>query len=268
MIILKPRTEEERRADVMRMRVVDDTFFDRFIEDPGACEELIQVVLGNPKLRIKEEMLAAQKTIHFVANRSVRVDAYVEDDKGVIYNIEIQRFNNCNHVKRVRYNASAITVHGAEPGDIFDNVRNVIVIYISEFDIFRLGKTIYHTRTTIQETGTVVDDGLEAIYVNTECFDNSKVSRLMRRYKEADFNDPEFPKNSARMQLIKHDEREVQYMCDIMRKAEEQARNEAVLKNSIETAKKFLALKKLSYEEIAECTGLSADDVRALATSL
>ena len=71
MIILKPRTEEERRADVMRMRVVDDTFFDRFIEDPGACEELIQVVLGNPKLRIKEEMLAAQKTIHFVANRSV-----------------------------------------------------------------------------------------------------------------------------------------------------------------------------------------------------
>ena len=158
-------------------------------------------------------------------------------------------------------------MHGAEPGDIFDNVRNVIVIYISEFDIFRLGKTIYHTRTTIQETGTVVDDGLEAIYVNTECFDNSKVSRLMRRYKEADFNDPEFPKNSARMQLIKHDEREVQYMCDIMRKAEEQARNEAVLENSIETAKSLIALQKLSLAEIAASTKLPLEEVHQLAVT-
>lgn len=119
------RTAAERRTAVMGMRVIDDTFFERYIDDPGACEELIQTVLGNPRLRIRSETLVPQKSVHFVTNRSVRVDAYVEDDKDTIYNIEIQRFDKGNHVKRVRYNASAITVNGCDPGETFDDIRNV-----------------------------------------------------------------------------------------------------------------------------------------------
>ncbi len=200
----KIKNEKQRREAVMRMRVVDDTFFESFIADPGACEELLQVVLEEPKLRIKSETLVPQKSIHFVANRSIRVDAYVKDQKNKIYNIEIQRADNCNHVKRVRYNASAITVAGLYPGETFDKVRNVIVIYISEFDIFKLGKAVYHARTIIEETNSVVPDGLEMIYVNTEYIDDSDISRLMQLYKKTDFSDERFPKNSKRMYESEH----------------------------------------------------------------
>lgn len=206
------KSENQYTKYIQNLRVLDDVFFEEYIKDIGACEELIQTVLENPRIRIKQDTLNPQKSIHIVGKRSVRVDAYVEGEDSEIYNIEIQRSDNCNHVKRVRYNASALTVNGSEPGDNFGDVRNVIVIYISEFDIFGLGKTVYHTYTAIEETSTVVNDGFLAVYVNTENPDGSKISNLMQLFKKENFSDNEFPKSSARMKFLKDDERQEQTM--------------------------------------------------------
>jgi predicted transposase/invertase (TIGR01784 family) len=151
------KREEERQNIVMNLCFIDDVLFEKYAEDPMACEELLQTVLGNPDLRIKPETLVPQKDVRFVANRSVRVDAYVEGKEDVIYNIEIQRADNCNHVKRVRYNASCLTVNNSNPGDQFEDVRNICVVYISEFDMFGEGKTVYHAETMIKETGNLLE---------------------------------------------------------------------------------------------------------------
>ena len=238
------------------------SFFERFIADPGACEELIQTVLDNPQIRIKPETLASQKSVHFVSNRSVRVDAYVEDKKDTVYNIEIQRFDNCNHVKRVRYNASAITVAGLQPGDTFEDVRNVIVIYISEFDIFKLNRTIYHAYTTIEETNTIINDGLKMIYVNASNVDESMLSRLMQLYKQADFEDATFPRSSARMQQLKHDEQEVAYMCSIVKELQDKTAE----KTKAENARRMLA-DGISCEKVAEYVDLPLNRVLELAAT-
>ena len=216
-----PRSADaERRECVMKLCVMDDIFFERYIQDADACEELIQTVLDNPKLCIKRGSLEVQKSIKLIGNRSIRVDAYVKDEADKIYNIEIQRADNYDHVRRVRYHASAITVDESNPGDKFTDVKDVIVIYISEFDIFKAGRTAYHAYTTVQETGERVNDGLELIYVNTEHPDGSKLARLMQLYKQPDFADKDFPKSSARMRTLKHDKEEVKDMCDIVRERE------------------------------------------------
>ena len=49
-----------------------------------------------------------------------------------------------------------------------------------------------------------------------------------------------------------------------MCKAMEAMRNEAVKENAITAARSFLALGKLSYEEIANSLGLTVDEVKAL----
>ena len=49
-----------------------------------------------------------------------------------------------------------------------------------------------------------------------------------------------------------------------MCKAMEDMRNEAVKANAIKAACSFLALGKLSYEEIANSLGLTVDEVKAL----
>ena len=76
---------------------------------------------------------------------------------------------------------------------------NVIGIFISKFDMFKKGKTIYHVDRTVRETGDVVDNGLQEIYVNTKIDDGSDLAELMKIYKERSvFDYQKFPKTSKR----------------------------------------------------------------------
>ena len=161
------KTDEEVMQIIRNLRLIDDVLFEKFMEDSAACEELLQVILENPQLKVKSETLVAQKSLRNLAKRSVRLDAYIEGREDKVYNIEIQRSDNCNHVKRVRYNASTITVNKSEPGDEFEHVQDVIVVYISEFDMFGAGKTVYHVENVIKETGEPVNDGLMSVYVQS-----------------------------------------------------------------------------------------------------
>ncbi len=172
-------------------------FFEVMMEDPDACEELLQVVLENPLLRIKKETVSGQKSIRIIGKRSIRVDAYAEGNEHTVFNIEIQRADNENHVKRVRYNASVITVNRSEPGDLFEQVQELFVIYIADFDVLRNGRTISHAEMTCAETGVTLNDGLHEIFVTTIGKDNNKIARLMREYKNPDMNNPEFRNNQA-----------------------------------------------------------------------
>lgn len=213
----RPRKTEERQLEIVRqLRPIDDCFFEVMMEDPDACEELLQVVLGNPLLRIKKETVSGQKSIRIIGKRSIRVDAYAEGNEDTVFNIEIQRADNENHVKRVRYNASVITVNRSEPGDLFEQVQELFVIYIADFDVLRNGRTISHAEMTCVETGVALNDGLHEIFVTTVGKDNSKIARLMKEYKNPDMNNPEFPKQSKRVQEMKHDSEEVEKMCKLV----------------------------------------------------
>ena len=52
-------------------------------------------------------------------------------------------------------------------------------MYISEFDIFKRGRVIYHVDSVIRETQERVDDGLERVFVNTVVKDGTTISEYM-----------------------------------------------------------------------------------------
>ena len=153
----------------------------------------------------------------------------------------------------MRYNASTITINKSEPGDEFEDVQDVIVIYISEFDMFGAGKTVYHVENVIRETGNSVNDGLMSVYVNTEVADDSLISDLMQCFLKTDFEDDKFPNISRRMKELKHGE-EDEKMCKSVeeyaeRKAKEAAKK-AAQKATEEAAKKAMAEKKKTVEKL------------------
>ena len=153
----------------------------------------------------------------------------------------------------MRYNASTITINKSEPGDEFEDVQDVIVIYISEFDMFGAGKTVYHVENVIKETGNPVNDGLMSVYVNTEVADDSLISDLMQCFLKTDFKDDKFPNISRRMKELKHGE-EDEKMCKSVeeyaeRKAKEAAK-EAAKKATEEAVKKAMAEKKKTVEKL------------------
>lgn len=69
---------------------------------------------------------------------------------------------------RVRFNAASIAVKDSQEGEKFEQIEDIIVVYISQFDIFKADRVLYHVDSTIRETGNRVDDGLYRVFVNTE----------------------------------------------------------------------------------------------------
>lgn len=207
---------EELKPLVEKLRLIDDTFFEKVMEDRETCEEVIRVIMEDPKLQVKEVYL--QEPVHNLQGRSVRLDVLCEKSDGNYINVEVQRANNDNHFKRVRYNASCITANITEPGEKFKNVRDVCVIYISEFDMFKRGKTIYHVRQIVQETENeknpvYVDDGFSSIYVNTAENDNTEIAELMHCFLQTKVKDLKFPKLSNRVTQLKESEEGVMEVC-------------------------------------------------------
>ena len=129
-----------------------------------------------------------------------------------------------DHLKRARFNASVITAKESSPGDRFEDILELYIVYISEFDFFKGEKTIYHVDKILRETGLVVDDGLHEIFVNTVINDGTDIADLMACFTKKEVKNPKFPKLSNEVQRLKTTEGGTSAVCDVVKKYVEEAR--------------------------------------------
>lgn len=208
---IKGRTVEEVVAD---LRPIDDTFFNKLIEQREFCQELLQVILRKNDLKVAK--VTPQKNLRNIRAKSVVLDVLCTDTKNKYYNVEVQRADNDNHQKRVRYNGSNIDTYITEKGIDYKDLPDVCVIYISEFDVFKKGKTIYRVRRTIEETGDVVDNGFYEVYVNAKVDDKSDIAELMKILKSSEIpNNKKFPNICRAIKNFKEEKRR-DIMCKLV----------------------------------------------------
>lgn len=253
-------TEDEKKARVAKLRPIDDVFFEVLAQNPKVCQEILRVILEDDKLIVDD--VITQNSERNIYGRSVRLDALCTLGTGEKCNIEVQRSDNDDHLRRARFNASVITAINSNPGTKFENVKDVCIVYISQFDVFKQGKTIYHVDKMIRETGTYVDDGLREIFVNTAVNDGSDISKLMSCFLAETVNNPKFPELSKEVKRLKETKGGLDIMCDIM----EQYNQEAVDKNERKRIK-IMAKKGSDVEFIAEVFDKTVDEVEAILNS-
>lgn len=212
---------QEKVKRVQEFRLIDDVFFEVFAKDIPACQEILRTILQDEKLVVHDVVVqSSEKNLY---GRSVRLDALCTLKNGTKCNIEVQRSNNDNHLKRARLNASVITARTSEQGERFKDVLELYIIYISEFDFLKGGLTTYHIDKVVRENGMVVDDGLHEIFVNTVIKDGSPISELMTCFEEKNINSSEFPAVTRRFKELKS-ERGAAAVCDVMEKYLDEAR--------------------------------------------
>ena len=76
----------------------NDFLFGKIMRKPALCKRMLEIILGIKIDRI--EYLESQK--------SIRLDIYVQDNKDIAYNIEIQTTNTGDLPKRSRYYQSVL----------------------------------------------------------------------------------------------------------------------------------------------------------------
>ena len=218
-------TLEEKIEQVKNFRPIDDTFFEVLADDIGVCQEMLRIILEDEKLIVKDVIV--QSSERNLYGRSVRLDALCILGNGKKCNVEVQRSNKDHHLKRVRFNASVIMVRDSQTDDKFEETIDLIVVYISEFDIFKRGRVIYHVDSEIRETQEKVDDGLERVFVNTAVKDGTTISEYMDCFLQKEIDNAKFPKLTNRVHYLKHEEGGVNAVCEIMRKYSEEVAEKA-----------------------------------------
>ena len=197
---------------VQKLRPIDNTFFPVLGQDPGVMEEILRVILNDNTLTV--EKVIAEYTLPNLPGRGVRLDSFCETGDGHRINVEVQKADDDDHIRRCRYNAAGMTWKEAEKGTRFKDLPDVCVVYITEHDFLHGGRTVYHVDKILRENGSIIDDGSSVIYVNTAVNDGSVISDLMRCFMQKTVNDPRFPRLSERVHQYKNTEKGAAEMCE------------------------------------------------------
>ncbi|MCM1121282.1 MAG: Rpn family recombination-promoting nuclease/putative transposase [Eubacterium sp.] len=149
--------------------ISNDFMFGKVMQDAELCKELLQRIL--PDLEIDHiEYPEAQKSIRpDVDAKSVRLDVYVRDGKGTVYDIEMQMADTKELPKRSRYYQSMLDLQLIDKGQTYKKLKRSYVIFICPFDVFGRGRHIYTFENICREdTSVALEDGAVKIFLNAK----------------------------------------------------------------------------------------------------
>ena len=256
------------REDAMRLNPIDDAMFVKMAEDLGFCEELLQVILGDKELQVLEHH--HQHVVKNLQGRSCTLDLLCKLGTGHTVLVEVQKADDDDHQRRVRYESSVLTANITDPGARFEKVPDVISVFISRFDVFAGSHSTYHVDRVLRETGRVVENGAVEIYVNAQIDDGTDIADLMKVFSEdAVYDDARFPKTSARKRTFKTTEEGVSQMCEIIERNRREAAAEAAAKakaeEKIQSARNFIKDGLITLANIKASGRYTEQEIEAIA---
>lgn len=134
-------TLEEKREKVAGFNVMDDVFFQKMMEDKEVCEEILRIILEDSKMRVME--CVPQASIKNLNGKSVVLDVLCRDSDGKYCNVEVQKADDDDHQKRVRYNAALVSMYTMQAGKDYKELPDVKVVFISRFDVFKADHVLW-----------------------------------------------------------------------------------------------------------------------------
>lgn len=130
------------------------------------CRQLLELILG---VKIKKVELADKEKVLDITpdGKSVRLDIYVEDNKGAVYNIEMQIAAKRNLPKRSRFYQGMIDLNSIEKGASYNSLKKSYVIFICMFDPFKKNLPIYTFSNRCKEMPDLeLGDETTKVFVN------------------------------------------------------------------------------------------------------
>ncbi len=111
-----------------------------------------------------------QKTIDVLLDgKGIRLDVYVQDDQGTVYNVEMQRGRKKELPRRSRFYQSNIDSDQISAGESYKDLKKTFIIFICTFDPFSVRQHIYTFENRCRENPSLtLGDGTTKIFLNTK----------------------------------------------------------------------------------------------------
>ncbi len=167
---VKKKISLETRQEIAKLSLMNNSFMNLALENNFPCvEEMLRVILGKDDLVVKK---AQTQRMFQGFSRSIYLDVFAEDSKGVFYNIEIQQADEGADPRRARFHAAMIDAHTLKASQDFKELPEVYVIFITLNDVLELNQTIYTIHKYIDGTSERFNDGSHIIYINGSAQDD------------------------------------------------------------------------------------------------
>ncbi len=151
----------------------DLTLLDRFLfaevmENPEISQIMLEIILGY-EVSVSEWAQAEKEIRISPLNRMARIDLYLKDREGNVYDAEVQKDNKGNLAHRSRFYGSMIDSKLMPPGVVdFNEMGDSYIIIISPFDLVKKGSYCYTFKMRCTEyPDYCLEDGSTRIFLNT-----------------------------------------------------------------------------------------------------
>lgn len=149
------------------LTIKDDFVFSKVMLDQDLCRDVLCLVLGVDIERV--EYLSRQEQIDASpSGKGIRLDVYVRDGKGSVYDVEMQAVDTHELPQRALYYHALMALDRIERGRPYRDLGNSYVIFVCGFDPFSQGKRVYSFQNNCLEVpDLVLGDGTKTVFLSS-----------------------------------------------------------------------------------------------------
>ena len=197
----------------------NDFMFSQVMRSEEICKLFLEALLGVEIRRI--EYLDRQKDLtDSYEYHGIRLDVYLKNEAGTVFNVEMQADRQNDLPKRVRFYQSGIDRSELPKGADYTNLSDSYVIFVCNFDYFHIGKAVGERVSFLKGTDVVYEDGSHVFFLNsryTEANASKPILEFLDLIRTNDvervYETPLAKEAGKRMQAVRSDkELEVSYM--------------------------------------------------------
>ena len=267
------------------LNLMDRFLFSEVIESAEAYKLILEIILER-EINFKGQPVAENEKRKELLGKIARLDVCAIGDDNRVYNAEVQKENENNMHKRMRYYGALMTSKLLPEGTIdYNKLNDLCMIVIAGFDMGGEGKYRYKVRRMYEGyPDKEVYDGEVILYLNTKGKDTAEVSDeliAMLEYFEETTDDKALSSGYERIirlneivaSIKANDEIGVKYMNayeermhdiqEAREQGEEIGRSEGEASKALEMAKAMKAENEPT-EKIVKYTGLPKEKIEML----
>jgi hypothetical protein len=269
------RTELSAQINAELEKAIDDlTLFDDdlmskvFDGNIEAAELLLKIVLERDDIKVKRVKGQVELKSAYPGGRNIRLDIVAVDEKGVQFDVEVQRNTKGSHIKRARYHQSMIDSRLLKKKQEFKSIIDTYVIFICQHDKFKANKPIYHVDKTVRETGEAFDDGAHIIYVNGKYRGKDDFGKLAHDFNCKKADNIYFKPLADGVRHFKETEEGRDAMCESFTKLADKVADERAEQTTINNIKLMMKNMKCSLEEALNALEIKGKERAIIAKQL
>jgi len=217
---LSHKKQKKLMKTVDQLKPIDDPMAQKMLEGEGVPQEVLRIVLEKPGLNIVSS--EPQKYLRNLGKaRSVILDDLCFDEEMNWYDLEVQKSDDEDHPKRLRYNISNMDTYMVEKGTEFNQMKKSTAVMLTKKNFLyhqgfaQINQTTYESECCLKDTGTGLSVGVRMVFVNAEGEDDTPAAKLMRFMVNGE-GEGDFPLLRERYRYFTEENKGRRTMCELI----------------------------------------------------